>query len=483
MPSISDVAEPGLVLELLQKIESSRTFESLPRQKKILRFLVEATLAGRQKVKALAVAYEALDIQDEVIGRVEAGRLRKILPLYYDREGRADPIRIEIAERGYALAFQPVGPNKSGTPPVPPNVRNPSPATQSEGLTCAEGLLAYVWSYPLTGENEGAWAIKESAALRGKLGSARDEPSLGVAIVTTELALASFGEAADSRIDRCIMWAISRAEREPPYRMLVEDRNPADHTLEAVKPDFRHTLAFGVVLARAKRQFGYLHAHLELVLSHQLPDGSWPPENPKTSSPVFTAIYALELLHLGSLDPATPARIRTAIPKARIKGMTWLLQQRGPDGLWPSGVLGEFAWDGLWATAWVLHRLVPTADVVFGRWTACVDDALFRLVQVALSQRTWAGSTEDQRYRVEARVAAAVRRAHIMKTKALSSRSQDAARLYTGAWQARADHWVNQLSPGQMDVGTAAFLVWGLVPVERLAELGRLMLLRETHRQ
>jgi hypothetical protein len=338
-------------------------------------------------------------------------------------------------------------------------------------------LLSFVWTYPLSGENEASWAVKESAVLIGKLGSAREQPALGVAIVTTELALASFGSAADSRIERCISWGVARAEREPPHRFLVEVRDPSDYEVERLKPDFRHTLAFGVILARARKHYSYLKSHLELVLARQEGDGGWPPESAAATSPVFTAFYAVELLHLALSDPAIPERIRTAIPAARANGLRWLMEHRGPDGLWSSGVLRAFAWDGVFATAWVLHRLACTAEVPVAGWRHCLQEAMFVMIQHALEPQTWAGSTEAQRYRVEARVAAAVCRARRMSQ--LSARSREAARLYQGSWSARAANWVNQLPPEEMDVSTAAFLVWGLVSEEHLPDLGRAVLSSE----
>jgi hypothetical protein len=96
------------------------------------------------------------------------------------------------------------------------------------------------------------------------------------------------------------------------------------------------------------------------------------------------------------------------------------------------------------------------------------------MIEVASAPETWAGATEAHRYRVEARVAAAVCRArHISQ---LSARSIEAARLYEGAWKARAEDWVSRQPTEQIDVGTAAFLVWGLVPEERLNDLGRIVL-------
>jgi hypothetical protein len=57
-------------------------------------------------------------------------------------------------------------------------------------------LLDFIWAYPLAGEAEASWAVKEGETLQGNLGTARERPALGVAIVTTELALLAFGDSA-----------------------------------------------------------------------------------------------------------------------------------------------------------------------------------------------------------------------------------------------------------------------------------------------
>jgi len=357
------------------------------------------------------------------------------------------------------------------------HIHNDRWRTRSKMIDSPTRLLSFIWSYPLAGENEASWAVKESATLKGDLGTAREKPALGVAIITTELALACFGRAADTRIDRCIAWAVARTEPEPPHQMLVEVVEPSDFQLESVKKDFRHTLAFGVILARAKKQYTYLQSYLSLALTKQNGEGGWPSESASTISPVFTAFYAVELLHLTLSDPAVPERLRANILDAQRNGISWLMNHREADGLWTSSALRDFAWDHVFATAWVLHRLAPLADVGVEGWCQCLDDALLAMVQAALAPQTWAGATESQRHRVEARVAAAVARAQHIKQ--LSARSLEAARLYRGAWKARVEDWLNRLPPDQMDVGTAAFLLWGMVPEERFTDIGKAVLLTE----
>lgn len=134
-------------------------------------------------------------------------------------------------------------------------------------------LLAIFWSYPLLGENEASWAVKESAVLFGQLGTARENPAPGVAIVTTEFAQKTFGAASDSRIAGCVAWGVRHAESAPPFRLLVKAIDPVTYRVIETKPDLRHTLAFAVVLARARKHYSYLTQYLQLAIDLQREDG------------------------------------------------------------------------------------------------------------------------------------------------------------------------------------------------------------------
>lgn len=351
------------------------------------------------------------------------------------------------------------------------HIRNDSlnPRTMSDDPPLR--LLSFVWAYPLMGENEASWAVKESAALMGNLGGARENPALGLAIATTDLALRAFGDAADGRIDRCVAWAVSRAERNPPFRILVPFREPINYEVEEVRTDFRHTLAFGVILARTKRLPFYLESHLRLVLQEQCADGGWPSDSATAISPVFTTIYGVELLHLAASNAALPERLHVEIPAARTRGIQYLMARREASGLWSTSALRAYSWDHPLAAAWVIHRLAGTAELPIDGWRCCLDEALIGMIELALAPQTWANVPEAQRYRVEARIAAAARRAR--ESGHFSSRSDEVAGLYLSSWKDRAAKWVDGLPADEIDVGTAAFLVDAFVPGDRLTELGR----------
>jgi transcriptional regulator with XRE-family HTH domain len=347
----------------------------------------------------------------------------------------------------------------------------------------AAELLSQVWSYPLRGATEASWAVKESDVLRGDLGTAREDPGLGVAIITTELALKAFGSSACAgRIAGCTSWAMAKTERNAPHRLVGQIRDRRENVVIEERPDFRHTVAFAVVLARAKPEHSYLQSYVELVLDAQRAHahGGWPAESLRTISPVMTACYAVELLHLVLLNPLIPDGLRAKIPSAIDKGLAWLMKLRtesSVQGLWTSPILDQYAWDGLWVTAWLLHRLALIGGVHVPGWQECLEDAFSQMIEVARAPRTWTSSDDAQRFRVETRVGAAV--AKILLSERLSKRSREAALIYAQSWKARAEGWAKRQRLQEMDVATAAFLVWGLAAESDFERLGRVVLEHE----
>lgn len=92
----------------VERIVASPGFEQSVRMKDFLRFVIEEALAGRgERVKEHTVAQEVFqkdenfDPKISSIVRVEASRLRSKLKQYYESEGQADLIRLEIPKGGY----------------------------------------------------------------------------------------------------------------------------------------------------------------------------------------------------------------------------------------------------------------------------------------------------------------------------------------------------------------------------------------------
>lgn len=95
-----------------------------PRLQKLLRYLVEETLADRgDRLKGSAIAIdvfgrdESFDPQSDPVVRLEARRLRQDLDSYYMGAGSDDPLRITVPKGGYVPSFEwrtPEGPGGSG---------------------------------------------------------------------------------------------------------------------------------------------------------------------------------------------------------------------------------------------------------------------------------------------------------------------------------------------------------------------------------
>ncbi len=112
---ISGEKEQKYIRAQLDRLFRSEDFKASEKQKSFLRFIAEEALEGRgSQLKGFTIAVEVygrnerFDPRTDPIVRVEAGRLRRALELYYLKEGRNDPLRIRIPKGGYAPVFEPI---------------------------------------------------------------------------------------------------------------------------------------------------------------------------------------------------------------------------------------------------------------------------------------------------------------------------------------------------------------------------------------
>lgn len=98
----------------LERVLGSKGFAGAERQRRMLRYIVEQTLAGRTaELKEYAVGIEVFDRDEKYdprldsIVRVEAGRLRSRLDEYYNGDGASAPLRITLPRGGYVAQFEP----------------------------------------------------------------------------------------------------------------------------------------------------------------------------------------------------------------------------------------------------------------------------------------------------------------------------------------------------------------------------------------
>ncbi len=103
----------GAVTEQLERILASPQFAQSSRLSRFLSYVVEQSIAGdRTRLKGYTIGIdvfdknEDFDPQIDTIVRVQAGKLRQRLDLYYADAGRHDPVRILIPKGSYAPVFQ-----------------------------------------------------------------------------------------------------------------------------------------------------------------------------------------------------------------------------------------------------------------------------------------------------------------------------------------------------------------------------------------
>jgi len=129
----------------LERVLASRGFVSAGRLSRLLRHVVEKTLAGEtDQLKEYSVGMEVFDRDDKYdpridsIVRVEAGRLRSRLEEYYGADGAADPVRISLPRGAYVALFEP----HQAPPPVP--VQEPDTIASPRRVWAAWALSAGV---------------------------------------------------------------------------------------------------------------------------------------------------------------------------------------------------------------------------------------------------------------------------------------------------------------------------------------------------
>jgi len=104
---------PETALAVLEKILASRHFSNARRLSDFLRFVVRKTASGEAaQIKEYSIALEVYgrrpdyDPKVDCIVRVEASRLRAKLRDYYEAEGSADPIRLQLPLGSYVPVFE-----------------------------------------------------------------------------------------------------------------------------------------------------------------------------------------------------------------------------------------------------------------------------------------------------------------------------------------------------------------------------------------
>ena len=101
-----------IYLQQLQRVCESKEFRSKPRMKKFLTYLTHEFIEGRgESIKGYSIGVDVFNQPEDfdpdlnALVRINAGRLRRLLRLYYFEEGIDDPIKIEIPKGKYVPSF------------------------------------------------------------------------------------------------------------------------------------------------------------------------------------------------------------------------------------------------------------------------------------------------------------------------------------------------------------------------------------------
>jgi TolB-like protein/Flp pilus assembly protein TadD len=143
--------------EELERVLSSACFARSERVSKLLRFLVERQLEGREsELKESSIGVEVFgrrpdyDPKLDSTVRTEAVRLRARLSKYYSTEGRQNPLVIEVPKGGYVPSFR--------EPEAAPVV----PRTSPKRLWLAAGWAGFA----LAAAALGAWVLHQNAPIQ-----------------------------------------------------------------------------------------------------------------------------------------------------------------------------------------------------------------------------------------------------------------------------------------------------------------------------
>lgn len=129
-----------IVRRALHAVIASETFARSERLRSFLSYVVECDLSGRAAhLKGYSIGIDVFgrppgfDAGNDPLVRVQAGKLRKLLDLYYETEGASDPLRIRVPLGSYVpdYAFTAAQPPEAdpddAPPPLDPARQKPAP--------------------------------------------------------------------------------------------------------------------------------------------------------------------------------------------------------------------------------------------------------------------------------------------------------------------------------------------------------------------
>ncbi|MFZ1681918.1 MAG: hypothetical protein WAT70_12940 [Rhizobiaceae bacterium] len=167
MSTAEDSTLPAASVEdALARILASETFSRSERARDLLAYVVRATLSGQaDRLKGFTIAMDVLgkdaafDASTDAVVRVQAGRLRELLQVYYRGEGANDRVRIHIPRGTYQPGFETIEPADAGiVPPEPASEPSINAERISETIGAHFDTIRRVAKSPPGNRLEGAMA-------------------------------------------------------------------------------------------------------------------------------------------------------------------------------------------------------------------------------------------------------------------------------------------------------------------------------------
>ncbi len=155
------------VREQIERLLQSKTFQTSEAHRRLLQYLADRTLAGdADRLKEYTVGLEAFgkpptyDPKQDSIVRLQMGRLRQKLAVYYQSEANGDPVLVNLPKGGFKLVFE------STEAPAPPAVEAAPPGS-SKRMMILTAILAGVAIWAIAATVVAVRASRQAATVAG----------------------------------------------------------------------------------------------------------------------------------------------------------------------------------------------------------------------------------------------------------------------------------------------------------------------------
>src|SRR5436309_114045 len=142
--------EPDAIRQQVDRLIQSKTFQNSEAHRRLLQYLAERTLSGDAgRLKEYTVGLEAFgkppsyDPKYDSIVRLQVGRLRQKLAVYYQSEANGDLVQVTLPKGAFKLVFEP----RQG-----PEADQPAAARSRRRIFILAGALlaAAIWAVAAT---------------------------------------------------------------------------------------------------------------------------------------------------------------------------------------------------------------------------------------------------------------------------------------------------------------------------------------------